>query len=137
MTKILVLEDALVAQLLEQLPTKLSQSFEPLFLTPPAPVALLLKLSQSLACVDTEDWYTVWWCGMARFLLDGHCALSYTESMRQFQLMEFGNMNPLCRLKMFEAIRDDNGNGHKYGMLDEATKELMQGITVTPMEDDF
>ncbi|KAJ6479429.1 hypothetical protein C8R47DRAFT_1047272 [Mycena vitilis] len=84
-----------------------------------------------------QDWYTAWWCGMARFLLDGHCALSYTESIRQFQLMEFGNMNPLCRLKMFDAIRDDEGNGHKYGMLDEATKELMQGITVTPMEDDF
>ncbi|KAJ6507122.1 hypothetical protein C8R47DRAFT_1209064 [Mycena vitilis] len=87
MTKILVLEDDLVAQLLQQLPAS------------------------------------------------GHQAIA---ALRASIKMEFGNMNLACRVKIFESIGLEKGNGHVYAMVMETCKELMKeikGVQLTEYED--
>ncbi|KAJ7629234.1 hypothetical protein DFH06DRAFT_1141232 [Mycena polygramma] len=99
-------------------------------------------IPHSRDCTDhttcAQDWYTAWWHGMGRFLQDGRTPLTYTDAMRQFEKMEFGNMNLACRIKIFESIRLEKGNNYVYAMVQETCKELMKeikGVQLTEYED--
>ncbi|KAJ7736623.1 hypothetical protein B0H14DRAFT_2408323, partial [Mycena olivaceomarginata] len=60
-------------------------------------------------CIDNDvcagDWHAVWWNGMGRFLFDGRNPLTWTDSLQQFERMEFGQMHPGCVLIALESVR--------------------------------
>jgi hypothetical protein len=57
-----------------------------------------------LQCAD--DWRAVWWNGMARFLLDGRNPLTFNESFKRFQVLQFGAVSEGCKQAMFSLIQD-------------------------------
>ncbi|KAJ7682150.1 hypothetical protein DFH06DRAFT_1314371 [Mycena polygramma] len=83
-----------------------------------------------------EDWGRAWWNGMARFLLDGRNDLTYSDSMNQFQRMNFGDMNAGCLYAMFDFVHSEVGNKHGYAMLAKVTSELMKRIEVVEPDEE-
>jgi hypothetical protein len=90
-------------------------------------------------CIDNtacaRDWHAVWWNGMGRFLLDGRNPLTWAESVKQFERLEIGEMNPLCHSTMITLVHEGEGNGHIYGLISAATDKLMGDVEIVPEEE--
>ncbi|KAJ7744721.1 hypothetical protein B0H14DRAFT_2637268 [Mycena olivaceomarginata] len=88
--------------------------------------------SHVLECQDRHacetDWHVVWWNGMGRFLLDGRNLLTWTDSIIQFQKMQFGRVHPGCLEKMMNLVDGSEGHKYVYKMVDSVTEVLMAEI---------
>ncbi|KAJ6568792.1 hypothetical protein B0H19DRAFT_939417, partial [Mycena capillaripes] len=76
----------------------------------------------------SRDWRTTWWNGMGRFLLDGRNPLTWTDGMQQFEHLNFGEMDPTCRMKMLDVVRTEDGNRPVFHMIDGVSDKLIAGI---------
>ncbi|KIJ13076.1 hypothetical protein PAXINDRAFT_117517 [Paxillus involutus ATCC 200175] len=59
-----------------------------------------------------EDWHSVWWNGMGRFLLDGRNPQPYGEAIKRFKEMHFGRVGEGCKEVMFRFI--EQGTAFKF-----------------------
>jgi hypothetical protein len=73
-------------------------------------------ISHAEDCVDnlrcSQDWYSIWWNGMGRCLLDGRNPLSFDEAFKRFELLHFGGMGEGCKKAMLGLIKDGCGFGY-------------------------
>ncbi|KAJ7487939.1 hypothetical protein FB451DRAFT_1362561 [Mycena latifolia] len=83
-----------------------------------------------------RDWHAIWWNGMGRFLLDGRNPLTWTDSIQQFERMDFGEMNPDCREKMLEIAHGGDGNAYVFSLISSVSDELMGGIIEDKVEEE-
>lgn len=76
----------------------------------------LVILTHAIDCQDPivcqEDWHSVWWNGMGRFLLDGRNPQPFSDAVKRFRRMEFGRMGTGCQKLMFQIL--DRGVGFRY-----------------------
>jgi hypothetical protein len=54
----------------------------------------------------SRDWYTVWWSGMGRMLLDGRNPLSFEEALKRFEHLQFGEMAEGCKAEMLSIVKE-------------------------------
>jgi|ERR1700722_329873 len=88
--------------------------------------------SHAYDCINHEqcndDWYAVWWNGMARYLLDGRHPLSYDEAFKRFELLEFGMMGPGCKQSMLALVREGAAFRHNTRFVETTGMHLLEKL---------
>ncbi|KAG2061314.1 hypothetical protein BDR06DRAFT_1041074, partial [Suillus hirtellus] len=75
-----------------------------------------------------EDWHTIWWNGMARFLLDRRNLQPYHEAVKHFKDMQFGRVSGGCKELMFKIIGEGAAFNHTDRFVDEACSHLAEKL---------
>ncbi|KAG1757920.1 hypothetical protein EDB19DRAFT_1623036 [Suillus lakei] len=79
-----------------------------------------------VAC--NEDWHTIWWNGMARFLLDRRNPQPYREAIKHFKDLQFGHVSGGCKELMLKIIEHGAAFSHTNQFVDEACTHLAEKL---------
>jgi hypothetical protein len=71
-----------------------------------------------------EDWFAVWWNGMARYLLDGRNPLGYDDAVRRFENLQFGDMGEGCKKHMLDMVKGGSGFRHATQCVEDVCSKL-------------
>jgi hypothetical protein len=77
-----------------------------------------------------DDWYAVWWNGMARFILDGRNPLTYSEAFERFKVLKFGKMGQGCKDGMLKLVEKGHGFRHADRSVENVGALLAETINV-------
>ncbi|KAG2138160.1 hypothetical protein BD769DRAFT_1384696 [Suillus cothurnatus] len=75
-----------------------------------------------------EDWHTIWWNGMAHFLLDGQNPQPYCEAIKCFKDLQFRHVSGGCKELMFKIIREGTTFNHADRFINEACNCLAEKL---------
>ncbi|KAG1884364.1 hypothetical protein F4604DRAFT_1677006 [Suillus subluteus] len=79
-----------------------------------------------------EDWHTIWWNGMARFLLNRRNPQPYREAVKHFKDLQFGHVSGGCKELMFKIIGEGAAFNHADQFVDEACNRLADKLIFEP-----
>jgi hypothetical protein len=79
-----------------------------------------------------EDWRTVWWNGMGRYILDGRNPQTHTEAIQLFRNLEFGAAGHGCRNIMFEMLTEERVTRHERQFVTDVIQDLVKVLKFTP-----
>ncbi|KAG1843331.1 hypothetical protein DFJ58DRAFT_665347, partial [Suillus subalutaceus] len=93
-------------------------------------------LMHSNECQDptgcNEDWHTIWWNGMGRFLLDGRNPQPYDDAVKCFKELQFGCVSEGCKDLMFKILDQGAAFKHAEQFVSETCSFLVEKLVFEP-----
>ncbi|KAG1827298.1 uncharacterized protein BJ212DRAFT_1257044, partial [Suillus subaureus] len=93
-------------------------------------------LMHSHNCQDptacNEDWHGIWWNGMGQFLLNGRNPQPYSDAVKCFKELKFGQVSEGCKELMFKLLDQGAAFHHAEHFISEACHLLVVKLVFKP-----